>query len=95
MRRNNVVKIGQRLPSGTKKLIELDHPPNPNNDIIWDERGAEYFKEAEKYPAKVMIGVAISSKGASRVVIYHGIYMYESAAPERQLSLCATPLHSD
>ena len=62
MRRNNVVKIGQRLPPGTKKLFELDHSPNPNNDIIWDERGAEYFKEAEKYLAKVMIGVAITQR---------------------------------
>ena len=55
-----------------EKLFELDHSPNPKNDIIWDERGAEYFKEAEKYPAKVMIGVAITSRGPSRVVMYHG-----------------------
>jgi len=55
-----------------EKLFELDHSPNVKNDIIWDERGAEYFKEEEKYPAKVMIGVAITSKGPSRVVMYHG-----------------------
>jgi len=55
-----------------EKLFELSHPPNPKNDIIWDKRGAEYFKEQEKYPEKVMIGVAITSKGPSRLAIYHG-----------------------
>ena len=55
-----------------EKLFELDHSPNGKNDIIWDEREAEYFKEEQKYPAKVMIGVAITNKGMWRVVMYQG-----------------------
>jgi transposase len=53
-----------------EKRFELDHPPNPKNDVVWDERGKEYFKEEEKFPKAIMVGMAITSKGPSRLVIY-------------------------
>jgi transposase len=55
-----------------EKLFELSHPSNPKNDVVWDKRGAEYFKEEEKYPEKIMVGVAITAKGVTRLVIYKG-----------------------
>ena len=53
-----------------EKRFELNHPPNSKNDVVWDERGKEYFKEEEKFPQAIMVGMAITSKGPSRLVIY-------------------------
>ncbi len=53
-----------------EKRFELDHPPNPKNDVVWDERGQEFFKEEEKFPKAIMIGIAITVHGPTRLVIY-------------------------
>lgn len=53
-----------------EKKFELDHPSNPKNDVVWDLRGEEYFKEEQKYPLSIMVGMAITSRGPSRLVIY-------------------------
>ena len=55
-----------------EKRFELTHSPNPKNDIIWDERGAEYFKEEVKYPIAFSLGLAVTALGATRVVPYKG-----------------------
>ncbi len=53
-----------------EKKFELLHPPNPKNDVVWDERKKEYFKEEEKFPKSIMVGIAITAKGPSRLIIY-------------------------
>jgi hypothetical protein len=48
----------------------LSHPSNPKNDVVWDERGKDLFKEEEKFPKAIMVGIAITVKGPTRLVIY-------------------------
>jgi transposase len=55
-----------------EKEFELEHAPNLKDDIIWDEKGKEYFFEETKFPQAYKVGVALSSKGISRVVPYEG-----------------------
>lgn len=55
-----------------EKEFELEHTPNVKDDIIWDERGKEYFFEETKFPKAYKVGLALSSKGISRVVPYEG-----------------------
>lgn len=55
-----------------EKKFELTHSPNPKNDVVWDEKGKEYFKEEEKFPKSIMVGLAITVHGPTRLVIYHG-----------------------
>ena len=55
-----------------EKRFELHHPSNPKNDIVWDERGQEYFREEEKFPKSIMVGLAITVHGPTRLVIYPG-----------------------
>lgn len=55
-----------------EKEFELEHAPNLKDDIIWDEKGKEFFFEETKFPQAYKVGVALSSKGISRVVPYEG-----------------------
>ena len=54
------------------KKFELTHSPNPKNDVVWDDKGKESFKEEEKFPKSIMVGLAITVKGPTRLVIYKG-----------------------
>ena len=38
--------------------------------MVWDQRDAEYFKEEEKFPKSIMVGMAITLNCPSRLVIY-------------------------
>jgi transposase len=55
-----------------EKVFYLTHPPNPKNDVVWDERGAEYFKEEQAHPLSYNVGLAISTRGPTRVIPYEG-----------------------
>jgi transposase len=51
---------------------ELIPTPNRKNDIIWDEKGAEYRQGQVAHPASFKYGVAITVHGPTRLVPYTG-----------------------
>jgi transposase len=51
---------------------ELVPTPNRKNDIIWDEKGAEYRQGQVAHPASFKYGVAITVHGPTRLVPYTG-----------------------
>jgi transposase len=55
-----------------EKQFELTHPPNPKDDVVWDERGAEIFKEEVAHPISYNVGLAITVQGATRLAPYTG-----------------------
>ena len=55
-----------------EKEFELYGSPNRKNDVIWDDHGVQYRHGEVPHPAKFMVGAAISSRGATRLVPYTG-----------------------
>jgi len=52
--------------------IELMGPPNPKNDIIWDDKGAEYLAPQPAHPAVYKFGIAMTAHGVTSPVPYTG-----------------------
>ena len=52
--------------------IELIGPPNRKNDIIWDERGAEYLAPEQAHPSVYKFGIAMTVHGVTSPVPYTG-----------------------
>lgn len=55
-----------------EKQFELTHAPNPKDDVVWDKRGAEIFKEEVKHPISFNVGMAITAHGPTRLAPYEG-----------------------
>lgn len=52
--------------------IELLGPPNRKNEIIWDEKGAEYLSPEPAHPIAYKFGIAMTVHGVTSPVPYTG-----------------------
>lgn len=52
--------------------FDLFPTPNIKNDIVWDEKGAEYRYEKMAHPPSFTFGTAITVHGPTRLVPYEG-----------------------
>lgn len=50
--------------------IELIGPPNKKNDVIWDDKGAEYLAPEPAHPIVYKFGIAVTARGVTSPVPY-------------------------
>jgi transposase len=75
-------------------------PPNPRNDVIWDQKGVEYVAEVMSYPPQARFWGGISSCGKTSLYKYEGtidsekyIGIIRQAVPEIKAMFRGTPFY--